>query len=147
MIAISNSSPMIALSRVDRLQVLKQLFGNVVIPRAVYEEVVLESNIPFQRENILKAIDDFITVLEPQTNHSFSRNLGKGERGVLNLALEKKPEVLIIDDKKARNEAKSLGFVPFFTNDVLRLAEKRGLIVSYQQVTQELNRIGIFLPA
>ncbi len=147
MMVISNSSPMIALSRVDRLHILKQLFGNVIIPRAVYEEVVLESTIPLQKENILKAIGDFVAVLDPQPRHSFSRNLGKGERGVLNSALEMGAEALIMDDKKARNEARALGFAPFFTTDILKPAEKRGYMTSYSQVVQDLHRLGIFLPA
>jgi hypothetical protein len=96
MIIISNSSPLLALSQVQRLDILNTLFGHVFIPDSVYQETVLECNVPVQREGILKAIDEFIEVVTPTINRQFSRNLGKGERGVLNLAIEKSPHILLI---------------------------------------------------
>lgn len=146
MIVISNSSPIIALSRCQHLHLFKELFGRIFIPHAVYEETVLECHLPSLQESISPAINDFIIVANPAANYSFSRNLGKGERGVLNLAIEKRPDILVIDDKKARNEAKELGFLPSFTTDILKAAEKRKLIDSYENVMQRLHIFGIYLP-
>lgn len=123
MIVISNSNPLVALSRVDHLSVLKQLFGKIYIPDAVFEETVIHCNITIQKTNIQLALNDFIEIVTPQFEHSFSRNLGKGEKGVLNLAMELKPDILLMDDRKARNEAKALGFVTTFTSDVLKAAD------------------------
>ena len=36
---IVNSTPLIALSNVDKLEVLKLLYGEITIPKAVYEEI------------------------------------------------------------------------------------------------------------
>lgn len=36
---IVNSTPLIALSNVDKLEVLKMLYGEITIPKAVYEEI------------------------------------------------------------------------------------------------------------
>lgn len=146
MIVISNASPLIALSRCGHLTILKQLFGNVRIPQAVLEETVLESTNIVQKERIGAAIGDFIQVLRPRTDYPFSRNLGKGERGVLNLALEIEADILIIDDKKARNEAHEHGFLTVFTTDIFKAAEKRSFIPSYNKVLHELSRLGIYLP-
>lgn len=146
MIVISNSSPIIALSRCEQLRIFQKLFGRIFIPDAVYEETVLECKFPLQKENIAQAIKDFIVVVNPATNYSFSRNLGKGERGVLNLAIEKRPDILVIDDKKARNEATELGFFPSFTTDIIKAAEKRNLIDSYDEVMQQLHLLGVHLP-
>jgi hypothetical protein len=82
MIVISNSSPLVALSRVDHLSVLKKLFGKIYIPDAVFEETVIQCNIAIQKTNIQLALNDFIEIVTPQIEHSFSRNLGKGEKGV-----------------------------------------------------------------
>ena len=130
MIAISNSSPLIALSRIQNLHILKTLFGRIFIPDSVHQETVIDTNITIQKENILEALDDFIEIVIPSTHHLFKRNLGKGEIGVLNLAIEKKPDILLIDDKKARNEAKSLGFKLFFTTDIIKRAESLKLILN-----------------
>jgi len=110
MIVISNTSPLIALSRVQELSIIKHLFKQIYIPESVFQEAVLQSNVKCQKENILKAIDDFIIVAKPETVFSFKRKLDFGERGVINLAFDKQADFLILDDKKARNEAKELGF-------------------------------------
>jgi predicted nucleic acid-binding protein len=146
MIVISNSSPLIALARVGSLYILKELFGNVFIPDSVYQEAVLETSITIQKESITKATNEFIEVVTPTINHTFIRKLGKGERGVLNLALEKLPNILLIDDKKARNEARDLGFEPSFTTDIIKKAAERKIIPSYEHILMELFKLNIYLP-
>jgi predicted nucleic acid-binding protein len=114
MIVISNSSPLIALSRIRRLNIFKTLFGHIWIADSVYEETVSECPVPAYRKEISEAAEDFIKVVRPAGYHTFSRNLGKGESGTLSLALEKNPDILLIDDKKARNEARELGINTLF---------------------------------
>jgi predicted nucleic acid-binding protein len=38
---VSDASPLIALARVDCLDLLRKLYGNILIPTAVYEETVV----------------------------------------------------------------------------------------------------------
>jgi predicted nucleic acid-binding protein len=146
MIVIANASPLIALSQAQCLGILKALFGRLCIPDSVYQETVIDCPVALQKQGVLMAIDDFIQVQQPTVNYPFSRNLGNGERGVLNLAIEKKAELLLIDDKKARNEAKDLGFTCGFTSDVLYYAERQRLIQSYANIVQTLRDFGIYLP-
>jgi hypothetical protein len=40
MIAVSNSTPLIALAKINRLDLLKDYFGKIYIPEEVYDEVV-----------------------------------------------------------------------------------------------------------
>ena len=146
MIVISNASPLIALSRIDLLHLLKDLFADVYIPDSVYQETVTNCDIILQKTRISQATHEFIKVVVPTVQHVFSRRLGAGEQGVLNLALEKHAQLVLIDDKKARREALELGLVPAFTTDILKRAEHQRLIVSYQQVVQGLQKLGIYLP-
>ena len=146
MIAISNSSPLIALSSIDRLVILAQLFERVIVPTAVYEETVIENPVLVQSERIARATASIFDVITPQNEQQFVRTLGKGERGVLNLALELHPDVVILDDKKARNEAIALNLIPIFTADVLRLAAEQQLIPSYQATIAQLAQLQIYLP-
>lgn len=147
MIVISNSSPLIALSRIGKLDILKHIFDEVLIPEAVYLETVVESNVKIQQKNISNAIrDGFIKMMPTIAAYNFARKLGRGEAAVLTLAKQINPDVLIIDDKKARNEAKELGFQPIFTSDILREARDRNLIESYEDVIRKLAELQIYLP-
>lgn len=130
MIAISNSSPLIILSCIDRLDILAALFENVYIPDAVYGEVVRNNHLIEQKSRIVKAVNEFIQVASPTTHQAFTRRLGAGEEGVLTLSLEMAPDVVLLDDKKARNEAKALNLPIVFSMDILKWAEHRGLISS-----------------
>lgn len=146
MIVISNSSPLIALSRIRKLDILKQLFGKIYIPESVYQEVVLQSTDRVQTESLLQGIYDSIHVEQPIKEYVFTRSLDAGERGVLNLAYEKQAALLLIDDKKARNEAKEHGFRVVKTSTLLKRSEQQHIISSYSEIVQELQLLRIYLP-
>ncbi len=94
----------------------------------------------------LKATGTFIRVLTPKVKHAFKRKLGTGEQEVLNLSIEIQPDIILIDDKKARNEAKDLGFTPIFTTNILKWAESQKIIDSYNTIRDQLVRNKIYLP-
>jgi len=146
MIVISNSSPLIALSAIDQLTILKEMFNRIMIPDAVYRETVILNRYEPQRTRIQVASETFIKIIKPNVYHLFSRNLGEGEKGVLNLGIEKHPDIILLDDKKARNEAIALGLTPVFTTDIIKRAVKIGLLASYQDVIRELMLQEIYLP-
>jgi len=57
MIVVSNSSPLIALSSINRLDIFVSLFTTIHIPVSVYQETVIENPIPEQQQRITKAIE------------------------------------------------------------------------------------------
>ena len=118
---ISNSSPLVALGCLDQLTVLQQMFETVVIPDAVYRETVTQNRYEPQRTRIQAATETFIVVLTPKVRHLFSRKLGDGEQGVLNLGLEQRPDIVLLDDSKARKEATTLGLIPVFTGRIYQM--------------------------
>ena len=146
MIVVSNASPLLALAQADSLPILKTLFGHILVPEAVRLEVVDRCPVRDQRSRIEVAMTDFIVVAWHARRRSFSRNLGRGEQGVIELALERGAQLLLMDDRKARNEARELGLQCAFTTDVLRLAEQRGIIASATEIISSLRGARIFLP-
>lgn len=146
---IANSSPLIVLGRLERLDILESLFGKIFIPNSVYQETVIETTIDIQRLSIQKSIsEETIIVVEPSLEHQFNRKLHPGEKDVLNLALERKASGIIMDDKRARKEAKQFGLQSFllYTTDILKGAETRGLITSYSEIMELLQTMNIYLP-
>ncbi|MDM8528475.1 hypothetical protein QUF58_09730 [Anaerolineales bacterium HSG24] len=146
MIVVSNSSPLIALSSINRLDILAHLFTAIHIPASVYQETVIENPIPEQQQRITQATQTFIQVVSPTIQQQFTRKLGAGEQGALNLAIEVDANFIILDDKKARREAKELGLMPIFTADILKLAEQQQYIASYHALVVQLAQRQIYIP-
>lgn len=72
---IANSSPLIVLGRLERLDILESLLGEIFIPNAVYQETVVETTISNQRRSIQKAIaEETIIVVKPTFDYSLSEN-------------------------------------------------------------------------
>lgn len=94
----------------------------------------------------LLGLDDFIRVEQPITEHVFTRSIDAGERSVLNLAYDTQAALLLIDDKKARNEAKEQGFRVVKTSTLLKRAEELHVICSYSEIMQQLQLLRIYLP-
>ncbi|MEK7728420.1 MAG: hypothetical protein AAB354_08395 [candidate division KSB1 bacterium] len=144
MIAVSNSSPLIILYKCNGLGLLKQFFGGVVVPQAVYDEVVHQTKDLEQSATISGC--DFIKVHELATSViSFSRKLDRGEQEALALATELHADFLLLDDKRAQKEAALLNipFIPTFA--LLVKAAQDGLISDFNSMLTELQQKGIFL--
>ncbi len=108
---ISNSSPLIHLTRLGKIQYLFKLVKNVTIPKAVFEEVVIKGKLnnyseAFTIERFIK--EEKIIVSNIKTiDESLYPPLGKGELEALELAKQTK-ELLLVDEKKARTFAQIL---------------------------------------
>ena len=78
---------MCALAKLDKLNLLEQLFKNIIIPEAVYEEFLRDC--PYHEARCLQdACNTFIEIKAVQNRQSFNRRLDLGECEVLSLALE-----------------------------------------------------------
>ena len=129
---VSNASPLIYLAKVGKLYLLKELFQIVLIPKSVYEEVVIkgkDKGFP-DAEVVERAVKDgWIKVVEVQTEKEFDE-IERGEAEAIELALKESLD-LLVDDSTARVVASSLGVRPIGTLRVLYLAVKNGLISKY----------------
>jgi hypothetical protein len=136
---ISNTSPLIGFAKIERLPLLQQLFQQILIPQQVHDEFFDECT-PGEASHFRAVAQNFIQVVKVEQLSSFSRRLDRGEQEVLTLALEEHADFVILDDRKAFNEAVELHLSVVSTRTVLTFAEERGLIPSYQQIKEELRR-------
>ena len=105
---IVNTTPLIALCNADLLYVLKELYGQIIIPQAVYEEVTeKEDSACIQIKDNL----DWIDVLEADKladRTMYKTKLHKGEVEVMILAKSQPQADLVIIDDYAAKKRRSL---------------------------------------
>jgi len=127
MIVISDSSPLISLSIISGLDLLEKLYNEIIVPEAVYEEVSLTDK-PFSGSLQQYLKGKIRSVKNRVAVEMLQCDLGKGEAEAIILALETKPDFLLIDDLKARKLAGLNGIKIKGTMGVLLEGKKRGLI-------------------
>jgi len=125
-IAICNSSPLIALLSIEGINILSQLFKKVIIPEAVYREVFISK---IGHEDLNKAqFLEVKRVKDKKLVKLLRMQLDYGESEVIALALEQEINRVIIDDKQARKIAEELGLKVIGTLGVLILAKEKQII-------------------
>ncbi len=142
-IVVSDSSPLIHLSQIGRLSLLGEIFGELLIPPAVYREVVVEGHgRPGSRE-VRDA--SWIKVVEVRNEHLkrvLQLQLDEGEAEAIVLALETYAGLVLLDDREARLQAKRLGLRVTGTLGILLRARKLGLIGSLREELDKLKETG-----
>ena len=106
---IVNSTPIILLSNINQLELLKQIYGEITIPQAVYDEVTEKPDSACQN---LKNHFDWIkieTIKNPLQKKMYQAKLHDGEVEVMILAQEEpKADLVILDDNTAKKTARFL---------------------------------------
>lgn len=131
MIIVSDTSPIANLIVVGYAYLLPQLFGSVIIPEAVYQELLANgSNHPITQT--VKAVDwiEIRSVTDQQQVEILEqdRNLDAGEANAIVLALELQANQLLIDERLGRLEAKRQGLRITGILGVLLAAKNQNLI-------------------
>jgi len=122
---VINSSVIIALSHLNYLPFLSQLFDDILVPQAVYEEICNKGQGLVGDQDLQTAINQEDIRIRPVHNRTLVQAmldpLALGEAEVLALAVEVNADHVIIDDKLARIRAKLLELPVIGTLRVLRL--------------------------
>ena len=129
MIAVCNTSPIINLAAVGKLELLKKLYGKIVIPEAVYNEITIKGKgQPGDREVTTSNWIDVIHIKDNILLTSYAAELHPGEAEAIILAMELNADLLIIDEHHARSIASKFR-IPFIgLLGVLIKAKRRGYI-------------------
>ena len=141
---VVNSTPLIALAKAGKLELLKAMYGQVIIPEAVYKEVT-EKNDTAARQ--IKAALDWIDVqkVDPNSDRRMYRaKLHDGEVEVMLLAQEIGADAVIIDDGAARRTAEYLELPLTGTLGILISAKRRGLLDAVMPVVCQMEQNGLF---
>lgn len=129
MLVVSNASPLIFLLKIKRLDLLKSFYGEIHIPETAFKEIVAKkADFPEEITDFLKRGFIKIEEIHIHDKNLSDLNIHKGEEHALLLALERKADLTIVDDKRARIAAEFLGLNFTGTLGVLLEALKKGVI-------------------
>ena len=126
MIVIADTSPVNYLILIDEIHLLRELYGHVILPEAVFGEMQRLTT-PEKVRAWVANRPEWVEVIAPSTP-SLTLNLGAGEREVITLAEELRADLLLMDDKKARQVAGERNLVVIGTLAVLATAARRNLV-------------------
>ncbi len=126
-VVVSDSSPLHYLVLCDAIEVLPQLFDRVIVPKAVVVELS-HAHTPARVREWLAAPPAWVEVRAATRSLAFGVKLGSGEAEAIALALELKPDAVLMDDHKATMAARQEGLAVVATLAVLERAAERGLI-------------------
>ncbi len=141
---VSDNSPLVGLLEINLLSLLRDLYTEVLIPRAVESEFLQWS--PIARR---EALDNapWIRVVDLQDPQKISDygNLGLGEAEALALADENKARLVLIDEEEGRKIAEERGFAVKGTVGILLEAKEKRLIDKVEPHLIALKKSGMHI--
>lgn len=138
---VSDTGPLVALSRARRLSLLEALFETVIIPRVVLDELKIDEYRPGIEDLSLATARNSWLKAEDQGELTPFGGLGAGECAAIVLA-ERHQCPLLVDERKGRAVARKRGVDIIGTGRVLLEAKDHQLIPSVSTVLRELRKQG-----
>jgi len=144
MIVVSDTTPLIGLASIGRLDLLLEIFGEVYIPQAVYGETVTHG----REEGIAKqavANAKWIHVVEVKDRLAVDVLLDEmdlGEVETIILASEMKADWVLMDERKGRRKLSQLNIPKIGTIGVLLKARQLRLIPKLKPEIEKLQQTG-----
>jgi hypothetical protein len=136
MIVVSDTSAITNLIQIDHLWLLREVYQNIIIPQAVYDELVSDT----KNKLIIESLS-WIKIKEVKEN-DITRNLKEvldpRESEAITLALELDADFIIIDEKKGRKIAEDYGLRKIGLVGILVESKRKGLIKEVRNLLEQL---------
>lgn len=145
--AISNTSPLLYLYRIQAINLLPKMFDEVWTAEAVKHELLAGRNKGFDVPNLTDY--SWLSIVNPKSTPSewLALDLGAGELGAMALALENPDHIVLLDDMLARRTAQAAGLHVWGTLKVLLEAKSQGLIGKIEPYVANLSEAGMWVSA
>lgn len=139
MIVVADTTPINYLILIGEIHVLEQLYGRIILPAAVREEL-LHPRAPAAVRDWVASSPSWVEILSPKLILDFAPvKLDRGEREAIALALELAADQMIVDEMRGRREAENRGFTVIGTLGVLEEASHEGLL-DLKSAVEQLRR-------
>ncbi len=144
---IVNSTPLLTLGKIGKLEILREMYQEIIIPHAVYKEVTKKEDTASRA--VLSACPDWIKVQTIKNEDEYAMYRAKlhaGEVEVMILAQQApRADLVIIDDMAARKTAEFLKLPLSGTIGVLIKAKQKGIISEVMPIISKLEKNGFFI--
>lgn len=143
---VCDTSPLILLAKIGRLELLFRLYDEVVIPASVLDEVRARSTAETRAIEVLVEHQSLgIQYGSPELLESVPAELGAGEREAIAVAIETAADLLILDDLAGRRFARERELSITGTIGILIEARARNLIASVRGELDRLIEAGMWI--
>lgn len=136
MIVISDTSTIVHLNNIGKVDLLEKIFSEILIPEAVYDELAI---VPSQKQVVDKnqwikvvAVSDIDLYL------SLRRRWDHGASEAIALSIELQPDFLVIDEKKGRKIASEYGIEVIGLLGILKAAKDNKEIENLEPLIDDL---------
>ena len=146
MIVVADTSPLNYLIRMGRPEILRNLFGRVLIPSAVLTELQ-HSGAPSAVRSWAESPPSWLEVISCiSLDESLPEALDVGERWAISLAVQLRADLLLVDEKSARSQAIERGIRVAGTLAVLLQAALQNEL-ALPEILGELRALGFYMSA
>lgn len=139
MIIVSDTSVLSGLLSISRLGLLGEIYGKVIVPKAVFNELLVLEDFGFDLTSLQNAA--WLEIAEPNNLvlvAELKLVLDQGESAAIVLAQELQPDYLAIDEKKGREVAEAMGIPIIGLVGILIIARQKSIIEKVKPVLDEL---------
>lgn len=146
-LVVCDSTPLIYLTRLERFDLLRELYQRVLVPSAVWRELAVDGAERPEGQNVIKAAAaEWLQVAAPQTEIPLvlqDEELDSGEAEAIQLAIERNA-MLVIDEAHGREVARKCGVKITGTVGILVRARHENLIPSVRAELDHLRSATTF---
>lgn len=141
---VSNTTPILALLKVNQLDLLRQIYGSIYIPGAVFKEI--EKGVAKDYYIDLTSLSWIrIEPIKDEMAKQYFTDLDEGEAETIMLASELNADLVLLDELLARRQAKKSGLTVTGTIGVLIKAKELKLINEVIPILLDMKEKGIWL--
>jgi uncharacterized protein len=141
---VSNTTPLLALMKINKLEILREVYGAIHIPYAVYKEIEKGKAKDFYID--LKSHEWIhIGFIKDEIARRYFSDLDEGEAETIMLASELKADLVLLDEIMGRRHAKKMSLTVTGTIGVLIKAKEMKLISAVHPLLLQMKDKGIWI--
>jgi predicted nucleic acid-binding protein len=144
MLVVADSSPFVGLLKIGHIDLLPRLYGSVVIPPQIADELA-DARRPIAVREFMSLAPPWLSIRAPAIIEDIPM-LGRGERAAISLAFELRADVLLIDENRGREAAIARNIRTLRTTALPYDAAKAGALPDLKAAFDRLKNTNFRVP-